>query len=91
MNRQDLASRASRYRSERRTPPEDTGELLVEFPRKDGGVLRWTWQNLDGAQFLSARVWRDGWPQKQGITVRRSELGEVAGVLVEAMDRSEKA
>jgi hypothetical protein len=76
------------HKVDRPSPPQETGERLLTFPRPDGAELRVSLDEFNGHNFISLRVWepaRDGsgvmWPTKKGVTVRLRECGDLARVL----------
>lgn len=69
-------------------PPAETGRRLAAFPRNRGEEeLRVNLAEFNGHEYLSLRVWSRGsdgnwWPVRgKGVSVRLSEIGELAEVL----------
>lgn len=70
-----------------RKPIEERGRRLATFERPDG-QLRWSLDEYEGREYVSARLWTRGadgnfYPSVKGVTVRVRELGPVILALQE--------
>jgi hypothetical protein len=72
---------------------------LATIKRRGGEELRIRWKAFeadDGRRFpyLDVRLWRSGeggmWPTRKGVTVRRSELGEVGEAIAQALELADE-
>ena len=95
----DLRQRAQAFRDKQRPQaqaPVERGRVLASIPRMNGEELHITWDEYEGYNYLSLRVWRRGqdgqaWPIKEkGLTIKVRELGDVAIAMAEALELAEQ-
>jgi hypothetical protein len=76
------------YVPDRPSPPAETGQRLIAFPRGREGEeeLRVCLDSYCGHEFIGVRLWSrnergEWWPTKKGVSIRLSEVKELAEVL----------